>query len=94
MEPRQATLANAAADVLRAQTARSNGGLWYADPGEFHAALELLLAHPPLAETLGLQGRRWVRATASREGVRAQWLEALGAAARARQASDPRPAVR
>jgi glycosyltransferase involved in cell wall biosynthesis len=75
------TLATAASDVVRGASARSNGGLWYTDEAEFRAALALLIGHPPLAETLGIQGKRWVEATSSRERVRRLWLRALEAAA-------------
>ena len=73
------TLANARSEVLRGQSVRSNGGLWYSDPAEFHEALELLLEHPPLAETLGLQGRRWLRASGGWPRVRELWRQALDA---------------
>ena len=75
------TLANARSDVLSGQTARSNGGLWYSDAAEFHEALDLLLEHPPLAETLGIQGRRWVEGSGGWPRVRELWLQALAAAA-------------
>jgi glycosyltransferase involved in cell wall biosynthesis len=78
---RRPTLANAASEVLVDQTRRANGGLWYANVAEFHEALDVLLSHPPIAEALGLQGRRWVRATANRDRVRRLWLEALAAVA-------------
>ena len=75
------TLANARSDVLRGQTVRSSGGLWYSEAAEFHEALDLLLEHPPLAETLGIQGRRWVEASGGWPRVRELWLQALAAAA-------------
>lgn len=71
------TLANGASDVLVGQTRRAGGGLWYADPYEFHATLALLLDHPPLAATLGAQGRSYVTSTGSWPAVRTAWLEAL-----------------
>jgi glycosyltransferase involved in cell wall biosynthesis len=77
------TLANGASTVLVGQSRRSGGGLWFADEAEFHATLALLLDTPPLAETLGLQGRRFVRGLRGAQAVRAAWLEALGSAARA-----------
>ena len=73
------TLANAASAVLVGQTRRSNGGLWYADAYEFHATLALLVDNPPLAETLGLQGRRYVESSGGWERVRRGWLAALAA---------------
>ena len=82
------TLANAASEVLHGQTARSNGGLWYANRAEFHATLGLLLDHPPLAETLGLQGRRWVETMSTRERVRRLWQDAFEAVASDARSSD------
>jgi glycosyltransferase involved in cell wall biosynthesis len=75
------TLANGASTVLVGQTRRSGGGLWFDDAAEFHAALALLLDTPPLAETLGLQGRRYVRGLRGAEAVREAWLDALRGAA-------------
>jgi glycosyltransferase involved in cell wall biosynthesis len=71
------TLANAASDVLVGQSRRSGGGLWYADPYEFHAGLALLLDNPPLAAVLGAQGRRYVAGTGGWDAVRRAWLEVL-----------------
>jgi glycosyltransferase involved in cell wall biosynthesis len=71
------TLANAVSDVLVGQSRRSGGGLWYADPHEFHAALALLVDHPPLAAAVGAQGRRFVTASGGWDAVRRAWLEAL-----------------
>jgi glycosyltransferase involved in cell wall biosynthesis len=76
------TLANAEAEVLVGQASRSNGGLWYRTPREFHATLGILLDQRPLAETLGLQGRRWVEGSGGWDRVCSQWVEAFAAAAR------------
>jgi glycosyltransferase involved in cell wall biosynthesis len=86
------TLANADSKVLRGQTARSNGGLWYSSAAEFHATLRLLLDHPPLTETLGLQGRRWVETMSTRERVRQLWHEAFESVASGARSSHRRPA--
>ena len=86
------TLANAGSEVLVDQTRRANGGLWYGNAEEFHEALDVFLSHPPIAEAVGLQGRRWVRATANRDRIRRLWLDALAAVASApvvRRASAP-----
>jgi glycosyltransferase involved in cell wall biosynthesis len=50
-------LANAHCDVLVGQCVRSNAGLYYEDPLEFGAALDLLLDNPSLAARLGANGR-------------------------------------
>ena len=77
------TLANAVSGVLVGQSRRSGGGLWFADPYEFHATLALLLDHPPLAAALGAQGRRFVTASGGWEAVRRAWLEVLASVPRA-----------
>jgi len=77
------TLANAVSDVLVGQSRRSGGGLWYADPYEFHATLALLLDHPPLQAALGAQGRRFVTASGGWDAVRRAWLEVLASVPRA-----------
>ena len=50
-------LANARCEVLRGQCLRSNAGLYYEDAREFSGALDILLANPTLAATLGKSGR-------------------------------------
>ena len=50
-------LANARCDVLLGQCLRSNAGLYYEDSIEFAAALDRILADPPLAARLGANGR-------------------------------------
>jgi glycosyltransferase involved in cell wall biosynthesis len=54
------TLVNAASEVLREQSVRSDGGLFYRDYDEFAACLDLLLADDALRAQLGQQGRRFV----------------------------------
>jgi glycosyltransferase involved in cell wall biosynthesis len=52
-------LVNGDCEVLRGQVLRSGGGLYYRRYEEFAAALDLLLAQPKLADTLGRQGRAY-----------------------------------
>lgn len=52
-------LANARCDVLLGQCLRSNGGLYYEDSVEFAAALDQLVADPPLAARLGGNGQAY-----------------------------------
>ncbi len=54
-------LANARSAVLVEHCVRSNGGLYYADRDEFVEALNLLVADARLRETLGSNGREYVR---------------------------------
>lgn len=49
--------------VLRGQVLRANGGLYYRHGDEFGAALDYLLAHPPVARQLGAQGLAYVNRT-------------------------------
>jgi glycosyltransferase involved in cell wall biosynthesis len=48
-------------DVLTGQVRRSSGGVPYRGFGEFEAAVELLVEHPPLRARLGGHGRRYVQ---------------------------------
>lgn len=54
-------LVNAHSAVLKQQARHSNGGLYYSSYEEFAAAMNLLLQQPTLRQTLGRQGRRFVR---------------------------------
>lgn len=54
-------LANARSAVLVEHCVRSNGGLYYADRDEFVEALKLLVSDQGLRNTLGAQGRDYVR---------------------------------
>jgi glycosyltransferase involved in cell wall biosynthesis len=54
------TLVNGDAAVLREQTLRSQGGLFYTSYDEFAACLDLLLADEALRRRLGQQGRAFV----------------------------------
>jgi len=53
-------LVNARCAVLKGQTVRADGGLYYRDRYEFCEALDYLLAHPDVARRLGSQGREYV----------------------------------
>ena len=55
-------LANARCDVLRGQCRRSNGGLYYADYGEFRESLLLLLGSERLRAALGANGKAYYEA--------------------------------
>jgi glycosyltransferase involved in cell wall biosynthesis len=54
-------LANGRCDVLRGQSVRSNGGLYYETFDEFAEALYMLEAAGPLGEVLGRNGREFFR---------------------------------
>ena len=54
-------LANARSAVLVEHCVRSNGGLYYAERDEFVEALKLLVSDTRLRNTLGAQGRDYVR---------------------------------
>jgi len=54
-------LANARSDVLVDHSVRSNAGLYYADRDEFVECLKLLLSDQRLRQTMGRNGRAYVR---------------------------------
>jgi glycosyltransferase involved in cell wall biosynthesis len=54
-------LANARSEVLVDHCHRSNAGLYYADRDEFIECLRLLISDPHLRESMGRNGRRYVR---------------------------------
>jgi glycosyltransferase involved in cell wall biosynthesis len=54
------TLVNGAAAVLREQSLRGGGGLFYTDYAEFAATLNTLASNPPLRARLANQGRAFV----------------------------------
>lgn len=54
-------LANARSDVLADHCVRSNAGLYYADRDEFVEALTLLVADEQLRQSMGRNGRAYVR---------------------------------
>lgn len=70
-------LVHASGVVLRDQTRRSNGGLWFRDYVEFNECLENLLADPGLAAALGQSGRSFALAEYSPAAVRARLSAAL-----------------
>lgn len=71
------TLSNALSPVLVGQSRRAGGGLWYSNADEYRGMLDFLAQAKPLAETIGAQGRRYVRAKYSRDHARDTWLAAL-----------------
>jgi glycosyltransferase involved in cell wall biosynthesis len=75
------TLVNGGTLVLREQTLRSQGGLFYTSYDEFAACLDLLLADEGLRRTLGRQGRRFVERRYSWPVVERRLARALHAAA-------------
>jgi glycosyltransferase involved in cell wall biosynthesis len=54
------TLINGLCRVLRGQTLRSQGGLYYTSFAEFREALDFLLDHPEIADGLGRSGRDYM----------------------------------
>ena len=58
---RCARLANARSAVLVEHCVRSNGGLYYADGDEFVEALKLIVTDQRLRQTMGRNGRDYVR---------------------------------
>ena len=55
-------LVNGGCKVLKGQTLRANGGLYYHHANEFVEGLTLLATDEPLALRLGAQGRAYVEA--------------------------------
>ncbi|MBI2684056.1 MAG: glycosyltransferase family 4 protein [Actinobacteria bacterium] len=74
------TLATTRSNVVMAQTARSGGGLAYADAGSYAAALARLAGSDALRAELGRRGREWV-APQTWSAAIGRW-DALFAAAR------------
>jgi len=56
------TLANGLCKVLRGQSRRSNGGLFFDNFSEFCEGLDFLLAHPDIRAALGRSGQAWLQA--------------------------------
>jgi glycosyltransferase involved in cell wall biosynthesis len=88
------TLANAASPVLEGQSRRSGGGLWYRDPDEYAAMLDLLARARPLAAAIGRQGRRHVAHRYSAESLKRGWLAAIDEVASAPGAARPHSTTR
>jgi glycosyltransferase involved in cell wall biosynthesis len=74
------TLVNAQSEVLREQSVRSGGGLFYRNYDEFAACLDVLLADDALGHSLGAQGRRFVEHQYSWPVVEARLERALAEA--------------
>ncbi len=74
---RRPVLVHAEGVVLRAQTKRANGGLWFRDFVDFNECLEVLLGDPALADALGESGRAFALAEYSPDAVRRRFMEAL-----------------
>lgn len=75
------TLVNGVSPVLREQSLRSGGGLFYKSYDEFAACLDMLLADPALRAQLGQQGRRFVQHNYAWPVVERRLETALGRAA-------------
>lgn len=71
------TLVNGHCEVLKSQSRRSNGGLYYYSYDEFAAALKLLLDDAALRARLGRQGHAFVAANYSWDIVIAKYRAAL-----------------
>jgi len=56
------TLVNGQCKVLRGQTRRSRGGLYFDSFAEFCEALDFLLDQPAVRDALGRAGRSWIEA--------------------------------
>jgi glycosyltransferase involved in cell wall biosynthesis len=56
----KATLVNGLCKVLRGQSRRSNGGLFFSNFSEFCGGLDFLLENPEIREALGRSGRDWL----------------------------------
>lgn len=77
------TLVNGASAVLREQTLRSGGGLFYRGYHEFAGALDALLADAGLRRRMAAQGRAFVERTYSWPVAEARLEAGLAALARA-----------
>jgi glycosyltransferase involved in cell wall biosynthesis len=71
------TLVNAQCEVLKSQTRRSNGGLYYYSYDEFAGGLQRLLDDAALRAQLGRQGRAFVAANYSWEVIMAKYRAIL-----------------
>ena len=56
----KATLVNGLCKVLRGQSRRSKGGLFFSSFSEFCEGLDFLLENPEIREALGRSGREWL----------------------------------
>lgn len=69
---RTPVLVNGCCDVLREQTRRSGGGLYYESFGDFAGGLDCLARYPVVRQALGDAGRRFVAREYGWETVRAR----------------------
>jgi len=86
------TLVNGRSEVLKYQTRRSNGGLYYYDYDEFTVILGMLLEDGALRERLGQQGRAFVTENYNWDIVMAKYqalLEKLTAGSAQERAAGP-----
>ena len=74
---RRPVLVHASGVVLREQTKRANGGLWFRTFLEFQECVRILLAQPEIARELGESGRRFTLSEYSTETVRTRLLQTL-----------------
>jgi glycosyltransferase involved in cell wall biosynthesis len=70
-------LVHAGSAVLQQHCRDSNGGLWFRTYPEFEESLLLLLQHSTLAETMGANGRRYVRERYSWPAIERKLVSAL-----------------
>ncbi len=71
------TLVNSRCSVLKDQSRRSNGGLWYGGSAEFAATLTYLLDHPQERVILGSNGQNFVTHEYAWEIVLAKFMAAF-----------------
>lgn len=76
---RRPVLVHASGKVLRSQTKRANGGLWFRDFADFNECMELLLANKALADAMGEAGRAFTLAEYSPDAVAARLMDILRA---------------
>ncbi|MDA8217162.1 MAG: glycosyltransferase family 4 protein [Dehalococcoidales bacterium] len=74
---RTPVLVHAACDVTRDHCLRSNGGLFFANYGEFAGCLEFLDANPVVRRKMGRLGREYVRANSSWERITEKFVSAV-----------------
>ncbi len=70
-------LVNGACEVTRQHCERSNGGLWFSSYAEFEEAVDILVASPDLASTLGRNGRAYVEREYSWAAVLGRFHQAM-----------------
>ena len=56
----KATLVNGLCKVLRGQSRRSNGGLFFNNFSEFCEGLDFMLENPEIREAMGRSGKQWL----------------------------------